>query len=221
MTGRVLGAIVTGVVGTALLFALGVWQLQRLEWKRSIIAEIEARISAAPIPLPAEADPRENRFLPVEARGRVLAKALRVVTTDEGGPAFRIISPFETGGRVVLLDRGVIPADMPLPEPPAGPVTVTGNLHWPEEADGFTPPPDAEQGLWYARDVGGMAEELGTEALLIVAREVPGDAGSPRPIDTTGIPNDHLEYALTWFSLAAIWAGMTVALVWRIRRRIG
>jgi surfeit locus 1 family protein len=66
-----------------------------------------------------------------------------------------------------------------------------------------------------------MAEALGTEPLLVVAREVPGDAVLLRPIDAAGVPNDHLEYAVTWFSLAAIWAGMTVALVWRIRRRIG
>lgn len=220
MTRGLLGALVIGILGTGVLLALGVWQLQRLEWKRGILAEIEASIGAPPLAVPPDPDPGTHRFLSVTAAGRVLPRALRVLTTDEGGPAFRIVSPFETGGRTLLLDRGVIPAGAPLPPPPAGERIVEGNLHWPE-ADSFTPPPDPAEGLWYARDVRSMAEELGTEPVMIVVRELGGDAVSPRPIDTRGIPNDHLAYAITWFSLAAVWAGMTVALVWRIRRRIG
>ncbi len=221
MTRRLVGPIAFGVIGTAILLALGMWQLQRLEWKQAVLAEIEARISAAPVAIPEAPDPTADRFLPVVATGQIAAEAIRVVTTADGGPAFRVISPFRTDGRSVLLDRGVIPAGDEIPPPPAGPVEATGNLHWPDEADSFTPPPERDEGLWYARDVDGMAAELGTEPLLVVARDVPGDAVRPRPISTAGIANDHLEYAITWFSLAAVWAGMTLALVWRIRRRIG
>ena len=100
---------------------------------------------------------------------------------------------------------------------------ITGNLHWPQERDRFTPEPDAASGLWFARDVPQMAAALGTEPVLVVARAVePADgAFTPLPVDTAGIPNDHLGYALTWFSLAAAWAGMTLLLLWRIRRRPG
>ena len=221
MTRRLVGALVIGLVGTAALLALGMWQLHRLEWKRGVLAEIEARIAAAPVALPSDPDPEAHRFLPVEVRGDILPQELRVMTTSDGGPAFRIVSPFRTAGRTLLLDRGTVPAGAAVPPPPEGEVAVAGNLHWPDEADAFTPPPDPDEGLWYARDVPSMAAELGTEPLMIVAREVPGDPVSPRPIGTSGIPNDHLEYAITWFSLAAVWAGMTLSLVWRIRRRIG
>ena len=220
MTRRMVGPLIVGILGTAILVALGVWQLQRLAWKESVLAEIEARIGGAPAALPDQPDPDVHRFLPVEVTGTIGAEALRVVTTAEG-PAFRIVSPFETGGRRVLLDRGVVPADRAPPAPPEGMVRVVGTLHWPDEADGFTPPPDRDAGLWYARDLAAMAADLGTEPLMIVAREVPGDAVSPRPIDTSRIPNDHLEYALTWFALSVVWAGMTLALLWRIRRRTG
>ena len=56
---------------------------------------------------------------------------------------------------------------------------------------------------------------------MVVAREVAGDAQgiAPVPVGTGTIPNDHLEYAVTWFSLAAVWAGMTGFLLWRIRQR--
>jgi surfeit locus 1 family protein len=221
MARRLVGPLAIGVLGCAILIALGVWQLQRLAWKEAILTEIDDRMAAAPVPLPAAPDPERDAFRPVAADGTIGREALRVVWTDDGGAAFRVVSPFASGGRTVLLDRGIVPADATVPAPPEGPVTVLGSLHWPDEQDGFTPPPETEAGLWYARDVPAMAAKLGAEPILIVAREVPGDAVAPRPIDTAGIPNDHLEYALTWFALAAVWAGMTAALVWRIRRRLG
>jgi surfeit locus 1 family protein len=64
-----------------------------------------------------------------------------------------------------------------------------------------------------------MAAALGTEPVLIVARTDTGDGITPLPVDTAGIPNNHLNYALTWFCLAAVWLGMTLLLLWRIRRR--
>jgi surfeit locus 1 family protein len=96
---------------------------------------------------------------------------------------------------------------------------VEGNLHWPEEVDGFTPAPDARTGLWFARDVPAMAEALGSEPVLIVARSPTAPGIEPLPVDTSHIPNDHLGYAVQWFGLAAVWLGMTAYLLWRIRRR--
>ena len=82
----------------------------------------------------------------------------------------------------------------------------------------FTPEP--EGALWFARDVPAMARALEAEPLLIVAREItPGSAVTPLPVSTEGIPNDHLHYAITWFGLALVWLGMTVFLMWRIKRR--
>ncbi len=88
--------------------------------------------------------------------------------------------------------------------------------------DGYTPEPDREAELWFARDVPAMAAALDTEPVLIVRRaggELPGV--TPWPVDTAGIPNDHLEYAITWFSLAAIWLAMTGFLVYRMRKPDG
>jgi surfeit locus 1 family protein len=117
------------------------------------------------------------------------------------------------------VDRGF------LPEPARGlpreatDATITGNLHWPDEVDGFTPAPDAASGLWFARNVPAMAVALGTEPTMIVASEPTRDGIEPLPVDSSAIPNNHLIYALTWFSLALVWLGMTGLLLWRIRRR--
>lgn len=215
--------LVFGLAGVSVLVSLGVWQVQRLAWKESVLAEIEARISAAPVALPEAPDPEADKYLPVEMTGRFGAGVLRVLVSQKRvGAGYRIITPFETeAGRDVLVDRGFIKVDAALPPPPPGEVSVTGNLHWPDDRNSSTPENDVAGNTWFARDIDQMAQALGTEPLLVVTRELSrSDAPlTPLPVDTSAIPNDHLEYAITWFSLAAIWAAMTGFFLWRGRGR--
>ena len=120
---------------------------------------------------------------------------------------------------MIMVDRGFLPEDQRAQPRSVTAARITGTLHWPAETDSFTPPPDEGRAIWFARDVPAMAAVLRTEPVLIVARADTGDGITPLPVDTVGIPNNHLNYALTWFSLAAVWAGMTLLLLWRIRRR--
>jgi surfeit locus 1 family protein len=221
--------LLLGIVGCAILIGLGVWQVQRLAWKEALLAGMEARIVGPAEPLPAAAaalaDPQAMRFQPVQVAGRTTGDEVLVLSGQKGiGAGYEVIAAFETDdGRRVLLDRGFVrEADEGAARPPVA-LTVTGNLHWPEESDRFTPPPDAGRNLWFARDVPSMAAALGAEPILIVAREVTGDAQgiATVPVSTAGVPNDHRNYAITWFSLAAVWAGMTALLLWRIRRGDG
>jgi surfeit locus 1 family protein len=206
-----------GLIGAAVLVSLGVWQLQRLTWKDGILSDIAARIEAAPVALPATPDPEADRYLPVRAEGAFTGQALRVlVSQKEIGAGYRIVEVFQTGGRKVLVDRGFVRVDAAVTLA-AREAVVTGNLHWPDEVDSFTPVPDGE--LWFARDVPAMAQALGTEPVLIVARSDTGDAIVPLPVDTTNIPNNHFGYAIQWFGLAIVWLGMTGFYLWRIRRR--
>jgi surfeit locus 1 family protein len=223
MTKRMIFPFLLGLVGAVILVSLGTWQLQRLSWKAGIIAEIEARIGAAPVAVPANPDPVRDRFLPVTATGTITDAELDVlVSVKNVGPGYRIISAFETeDGRRILLDRGFV-ADARKGDPrPAVEATVTGNLHWPEEVDSFTPAPDLRRNIWFARDVPAMADALETEPVMIILRDTtePDPAVTPLPVDSAGIPNDHLEYAITWFGLAIVWVGMTAFLLWRIRQR--
>jgi surfeit locus 1 family protein len=221
--GRVIGALVMGLGGAAILLALGVWQVQRLAWKQGVLAEIEARIAADPVALPDAPDAAEHPYLPVAVTGVFADGVVRVLVSQRGvGAGYRLISSLETAdGRRVLVDRGVLPVADALPPAPAGAVTVTGNLHWPAERDGFTPANDLDDNIWFAREVEVLAAHFGTEPVLVIARALdPAEAGvTPLPVGTEGIPNDHLNYAITWFSLAAVWLGMTGFLLWRIRRR--
>ncbi len=212
-----------GLGGAAILVSLGIWQVQRLDWKLGVIADIDARIEAAPIPLPDVLDPVNDAYLPVEIRGVLDPTYLRVlVSQKEIGAGYRIISAFDMGGRRVLLDRGFTPVDQPNIPSHEGSVTVRGNLQWPQETDDFTPAPDIAKNIWFAREIDDMAEALKTEPVLVVAKKTSfNDAPiSPLPVDTTAIPNDHLSYAITWFSLAAIWLAMTFAFTMRARRAL-
>lgn len=212
--------LVIGLGGTGVLISLGVWQVQRLAWKQAVLTEIETRIAADPVPLPVAPDPEADQYLPVTVEGVTGEGLIRVLTSRKNaGAGHRLIVPFGTGGRRVLLDLGFLPQGTEIPDVSGLELSISGNLHWPDESDSFTPEPEPGSDLWFARDVPVLALALGTEPLLVV-RRAGGDLPSvtPWPVDTTGIPNDHLGYAITWFSLAAIWLAMTGILVYRIRK---
>ena len=100
-------------------------------------------------------------------------------------------------------------------------ISLVGNLHWPDEVDNFTPEPDLENNIWFARDVERVASALQTEPILIILKDstLKDKNIKPMPIDTTHIPNDHLQYAITWFSLAIIWALMSCLFIWTTRQK--
>lgn len=220
---RYLVPLIFGLGGFAVLMSLGVWQLKRLEWKEAILSEIDARIGTAPVAVPPEPDAEADRYLPVEAEGDFTGQSLRVlVSTKERGAGYRVISAFALAdGRTVMVDEGYVGLEETVASGTAEDVRVIGNLHWPDEVDRWTPAPDRDAGLFYARDVETLAEALTAEPVLIVARSVTGtDArATPMPVTSEGIPNNHLGYAVQWFGLAAVWLGMTGVLLWRTARR--
>ncbi len=213
--------IIIGLGGAAILISLGVWQMQRLAWKQGVIADIEARIGAEPVALPTDIDLERDSYLPVRISGSYPADyAIRVlVSQKDQGAGYRLISAFETQGRRVLVDRGFAPTSAKSPSVAQGEVEIVGNLQWPQEVDRFTPAPDWVDNIWFARDVPAMADGLKTEPVLVVARQVSDDdpAVTPLPVDTARIPNNHLQYAITWFSLAALWLAMTFYFIRRSR----
>ena len=197
--------LIFGILGTLVLCAFGVWQLQRAEWKDGVIAAIEARIAEAPGPLPPAPREAEDRFRPVAVEGVVDGPALAVFDTWRGfGAGVRAVVPLRVGDARVPVDLGARawapgtdPADAAALAPPPGTaLRVEGNLDWP--ADGRA--------------------ALGSP--VIVARAVaPETAFAPVPVSAEGIPDNHLGYAVQWFGLALVWAGMTAFLAWRITRR--
>jgi len=218
---RLIFPILLGVVGLAVLCSLGVWQVQRMHWKNALLAAISARIVGDAVAVPAQPDPEADRYRPVFAEGRFTGETLYVLSGQKDvGAGVRVVSVLQTtDGRRLLIDRGFLAEDQKAKPLTVTDARITGNLMWPQDADAYTPPPDPKTGMWFARDAVAMAALLKTEPTFIVAREPTGDGIEAMPVDTSAIPNDHWGYAITWFLLAAVWAVMTVALLWRIRRQ--
>jgi surfeit locus 1 family protein len=224
MRAGAVAAVIFGITGVAVLVGLGTWQMKRLARKEADIARLEQRFAAAPVALPSPLDPVRDDFLRVRVTGRIGERALNVLTSQKPwGPGFRVISPLaDSSGRVVLVDLGYVPeAAKDQDARIDGTIEVVGALYWPNETDEYTPPPDRAANIWFARDLEAMAEALGTDPVLVIA-ESHGGGEWPKPLRLgVNLPNNHLQYALTWFSLALIWAVMSVMLVQRERGRLG
>lgn len=220
-----LWATICTVVSLAILIALGTWQVQRLFWKEGEIEKRQTRVSAPAVPLPESfPDPAEMEFTRVRLQGRFLhdEEFYLGARTDNGRVGYHIVTPFALAdSRVILVDRGWVPENRRDPASRAegqlaGEVTIEGLLRtggW-KGLDFARPPNKPEERFYFWLDLPVMAEgvEEGpviTEAYVdAVASEVPG--GLPIGGQTLiQMKNDHLEYAITWYSFAVI-----LAVIW-------
>ena len=219
---RIWFIVFIGFAGTACLLYLGKWQIDRLYWKLDVLKKIDQKIAAAPVPLPAEPSESVHKYLSVEISGQFLQESIRVLASKKRyGAGYRIIHVFRTNGRRLLVDLGFVGLETDYDVDLINDISLVGNLHWPDEVDNFTPEPDLENNIWFARNVERVASALKTEPILLILKDstLKDQNIKPMPIDTTHIPNDHLQYAITWFSLAIIWALMSCLFIWTTRQK--
>jgi len=203
------------------LLGLGVWQLQRLAWKQALIAERTARLSAPAVDFPAAGDdPADLELRRLRASGRFDHQRELYLgsKTFEGRVGFHIVTPFAlTDGRVVLVDRGWVPPERrALASRPQdggeGLVTLEAVLRtagW-KGGSWFQPENDPEANYWLWIDGAAMLAraEVGADRAVteVYLQQVAGTraGGTPaRPPPVVDLRNDHLQYAITWFALAA------------------
>lgn len=220
MNQRMIAPLLFGLIGTAILLSLGFWQLQRMTWKADILNEIDMRLSEAPVSLPMVPHEIDDKYLQVEVSGTIGGEELHVLTFGEGTPGFRVVAPMVLDdGRRILVDRGFLP-EMEKNKPrTGGDVNAVGALVWPQETDKYVPDPNLDQNIWFARDVPLMAAALNTQEVMIAISRSSNNEGIVPQRVSINIANRHLEYVMTWFSLAAIWVGMTGYALWRIKCR--
>ena len=234
------------VAGIAVLVGLGAWQLERKASKESLIAQVSARLDGAPRPLPPREQWPRLDSAAEEFRRIVFAAVFpdrepALVYTpgspfrpDVSGAGYWVLSPARLpSGGVVVVNRGFLPLGLKDSRkdsrkdtalaPPAGSVQVTGAMRWPETRGLFTPADDPAHGIWYTRAPQAIAaaNNWGEVAPFYVELESPKPAtGLPRAGRlAVALPNNHLQYALTWFGLAAGLAGVYLAWLSGRRRR--
>lgn len=225
-------ALGLAVFATLLMLALTAWQLQRLAWKTDLIARIEARVNAGPAPLPAPAEwaslePAGYEYRRVSVTGTYLPQAqANALALTERGTGFWVMTPLRlASGEVVYVNRGFVPQDRKEGfDPPAEPVTVTGLMRVPEPGGLFLRPNDPAKGRWYSRDVVAMAQAAGLAApapfFIDRAADADREALPAGGLTRVGFPNNHLQYAIEFFLLAALSAGGAIFLI-RQRRQAG
>jgi surfeit locus 1 family protein len=216
---------VATLVGLFVLLGLGTWQVERLQWKRALIAEREAGLASPPEILPAASDAWSAwDFRPaiVEGEFRHDLEQLFGVAAIDGQLGHHVLTPLvRPDGAAVLVDRGWVPADRAHPAArregqPAGPLQLSGIARYrgANRPGWFTPDNRPEQALWYWYDMPALEAALGLELLPLVveADAALNPGGLPIGGQTrTELPNNHLQYAITWYGLAAGLFGVWVS----------
>lgn len=205
----------------ALVFiALGTWQVQRLFWKLDLIARVDARAHAEPVPPPERAEwsrvsSAEDEYRRVTATGTFdHDKAVLVQAVTERGAGFWVLTPLvQADGSAVLVNRGFVPSDRRdrascTAGDLAGNVRVTGLLRMTEPGGAFLRTNNPAENRWYSRDVAAIASSQGLTDVapyFIDADATPNPGGLPvGGLTIVSFRNSHLVYALTWYALAAM-----------------
>ncbi|MEO1065877.1 MAG: SURF1 family protein [Pseudomonadota bacterium] len=229
-----------GALGAlGVLVMLGTWQVQRLAWKESLIARVEAKMAAPAVPL---ADILKNADTPRASDGDPEYRRTTIsgrfdhdgevffYTTWSGATGWHVYTPFVTvgddGEKTLLVNRGFVPADRKdaaaRPETrTSGEVTLTGLVRWPdaEKPNSFMPDNDVGANIFFWRELPLMASRAGLEPdnvlpFFVYADET-GDGQLPiGSVTIVDFPNNHLAYAVTWYGLALTLIGVYGALLW-------
>ena len=200
-------------VAAAICFAaLGIWQLERRAWKLDLIARVDARIQAVPVPASAQSrwtqiSVRDHEYRRIWLTGRFQHdRATLVDALTAQGPGFWVLTPLITGAGTVLVNRGFVPpSHRDNYARPQGPVKVTGLMRMTEPHGRALRPNRPDEDMWYSRDVAAIAakRQLGPVAPFFVDEEKGNAARYPvGGLTVVRFRNVHLTYAITWLLLA-------------------
>jgi len=221
-------------VALAILLSLGTWQVQRLFWKEALLADIAERRVAAPVPLAdieaMAARGEDIEYRPVTVSGVFANNRERhFFATWHGQTGYYIYTPLQLAdGRFLFVNRGFVPYEAKEPEMRkqgqlTGEQTVTGlaRARLAEKPSSIVPDNDLAKNIFYWKDLDAMASSTGIAAERLVPFFVDaGDAPNPKGLPIGGVtqfdlPNNHLQYAVTWYGLAAALVGVALYALFR------
>jgi len=206
----------------AILVALGVWQVQRLQWKTALLAEIDRHMAEKPVPMPEMLGPQadwEYRRVSLAGSFDYAHEFLIQPRTLDGKPGYHMVVPFKRlSGGTVLVNRGWVSDEfMKSVQRPRGILHIEGILQYPEK-NVFTPESNPAKNQWYWIDISAMAKLLKLElppAVVTIAEKKPGvyPVGGKLRVE---IPNDHKQYAIFWFTMSMVLAFIWFLSQWRV-----
>ena len=234
---RRIGTAIAVLIALAILLSLGTWQVERLFWKEALIAELESRIHATPKPLAdieaLAASGGDVDYRPMTVTGRFdNSRERHFLATWRGNSGFYIYTPLTlSDGRSLFVNRGFVPYENKEPEMRVlgqltDVVTVRGlaRAKLSGKPSSLVPDNDFNRNIFYWKDLDAMASSTGLDAgkvlpFFLDADATPNPAGLPiGGVTLVDLPNNHLQYAVTWYGLAATLAAITAVGWWRGRR---
>ncbi len=196
------------VIAFSMLFSLGMWQVQRLQWKNTVIAQVqEAQNQPMLGTLPQEIEGLDYRKV-ILTGTFVHEHSMHMVGRPQNAPpGFFVVTPFrlDDDGRIILVNRGYAPTNME--SKPDTVQTVEGIIRPIRAKRPFSPQNAADKNVWFYEDIPAMSQATTLELTPIVVEQTgkPAKDVYPQPSDgKISVRNDHLNYAITWFALAAI-----------------
>lgn len=232
--------LILGGIVFMILIGLGTWQVERLRWKEDLLATIDARRHAEPLSL-NEVELQYGRtgdvdYTPVTATGEFMHDAERhFFATWQGASGYYVYTPLrlETG-RVVFVNRGFVPFEQKDPKTRqqgqvSGPQTITGLARnpLPGKPSMMVPDNDPDKNIFYWKDLRAMAilsdldVDRGVLPFFVDADARPNPGGLPRGgVTMINLPNNHLQYAITWYGLAAALAGVMGVMLYKRRHPV-
>lgn len=232
------GVLIASGIALVILLALGTWQVERLYWKEALIASTNERIKEPPLPLVEMEKLYKEKgtveYLPMTVSGTFMHQGERhFLSTYEGAAGYNVYTPLMLeDGRFVLVNRGFVPYEKKDPATRAdgqldGPVSITGLARDPLFAKPgfFLPENDIAKNIFYWKDWAAMAESADLPDLnqvvpfFIDADNKPNPGGLPiGGVTIIDFPNNHLQYAVTWYGLALALMGVVGTWLWRYRK---
>ncbi len=203
-----------------ILLSLGSWQVKRLAWKNDLIEKIEKSIEMAPIMLLPNMINSSAQYLSIIAEGKFLETELHVLhSLKPYGPGFKLVKPFKLlSNEVIMIDLGFIQEKNKNVERMFTSERIVGNILYPNETDSFTPDPNLDRNIWFSRNVTDMSNYMKTRPIMVVLSDHIGEGVIPTPLKPN-LTNNHLQYAITWFSMALVWVFMSVYLIIRVVKK--
>ncbi len=212
------------ILGTMILLALGTWQMQRLDWKNDLIANREAGLAEPPVDLPktiGDGQAFDFRTVTLSGTFRHDLEQLFGARAKNNILGYHVLTPLlSPGGQAILIDRGWVPHDKAHPAArkegqQSGLISLSGIARYrlDDRPGWFTPNNDPANGHWYHYDLGAMEHALGIDLapLVIEADAAPNPGGLPLGGRTRiTLANNHLQYAVTWYGLAAALIGVYI-----------
>lgn len=215
-------------LGLVVLCGLGLWQVDRLAWKRALLDEIESQMAGEPVPLPEEiSDPDAWNYRRVTATGAFRhADEVYVFAAVQGG-GWHVYTPLiREDATPVWVNRGFVPDnDLRNPAERAeglvdGQVTIEGIVRTDRQGNAFSPENAPAAREFFVPRVAALSAAVGLSdavPVFVEADATPVPGGWPKGgVTRLDIPNDHLQYAVTWFGLAAVL--LVIYVIFSLRR---